>query len=397
MRDEISTFLLGCVLASISSIACDVFTPSFPSMAKDLNSNTDHIQLAMSIMMGGCAISQLVYGPVSEGIGRKKTLIAGLLLSILGSGICCIAKNILTLFTGIFIMGVGVGCGSLYRCIFSDCYSGKVLSERGAYASLMYSIMIPCAPLLGGYLEVNYFWQANFVFLFISFILCTLQVLFLYKETNKNMNLSRIEYHYVKRLYQLILSHAPFRGYSYCTLLTMLGYFAWIITVPIFTIKNAGWSPAEFGVMMLYVTLSSMILGGFLNSIAIKYFSIDSIFKFAWILMLISGLLVIVAERLYGFNPDFVIAGMFIYFLASSFLWPNYYIQAFAPFHEQSGYANAVYGSMQLIGSSVSGFILAPLPEDSATALGCLITLTTALCWINYTMSIAAYEKREEC
>ncbi len=395
MKDCISTFLLGCILASITSIACDIFTPSFPSMAIFFDTSADQIQLSMSIMMAGCAFSQLIYGPISEGIGRKKSLLIGLSLSIIGSSICCVAKSLLTLNIGILIMGIGVGCGSLYRCIFSDCYSGKQLSERGAYAALMYSIMIPCAPLLGGYLEENFYWQANFIFLLASFICCTIQVLIGYKETNHHLHPSRLELHYIKRIYKLILSHTPFRGYAYCTMLTMLGYFAWIITLPIFVITNAGWSPSEFGLMMLYVTLTSMIIGGFLNSLAIKYFEISTIFKFAWTLMTLSGLTLIVSEYYYGFNIDIIIACMFVYFLASSFLWPNYYIEAFAPFHEQSGYANAAYGSLQLLGSSLSAFILAPLPESSATALGCILTITSVLCWLNYTLKITMYIKKE--
>ena len=130
MKDHISIFLIGCLLAALPSVASDIFIPSIPPMANFLETDIDMIQFAMSIMMAGMSISQLIYGPLSEGIGRKPMLLTGLVVSSLGAAVCSYAHNANTLITGMFLLGVGTGCGSLYRCIFSDCYTGRKLTER---------------------------------------------------------------------------------------------------------------------------------------------------------------------------------------------------------------------------------------------------------------------------
>ena len=342
-------------------------------------------------MMAGCALSQSLYGPMSEGIGRKKTLIIGSVLSVIGSIVCTYSKHINSLNVGMFILGVGIGSGSLYRCIFSDCYSGKQLSERGAYATLLYSLMVPCATLIGGFIQDNFYWQANFTVLVIAFCANLVFIIVGYGETNAHMHPSKLQPAYIKRMYALVLNHTPFRGYGYCTLLTNIGYFAWMTTSPIYIIKMAGWSPSEYGKMMLYVSLISMFIGGMINSIAIKYLSVRAVLSIGWIIVFLLGLTLVVTELIYGFSPNIIIACMFMHFLAGTLLWPNYYIEAFAPFHEQSGYANAAYSSMQLIGASLSAFILAPLPEDTAIPLGIVIMITIILSVINHYVCVVMH------
>ncbi|MEC8978127.1 MAG: multidrug effflux MFS transporter [Pseudomonadota bacterium] len=393
MKDHISIFLIGCLLAALPSVASDIFIPSIPPMANFLETDIDMIQFAMSIMMAGMSISQLIYGPLSEGIGRKPMLLTGLVVSSLGAAVCSYAHNANTLITGMFLLGVGTGCGSLYRCIFSDCYTGRKLTERSSYATMIYSIMIPCAPLLGGYLQDLFSWQASFTFLCISSACLLIHVLFIFPETNHHRNTNRLHLSFIKHIYQLIITHPPFQCYSICTMLTMLGFFAWMAVMPVIMIKQLGWKPIEFGWLLFSVSITSMSLGGYLNSIAIMYYPIPKIFKGAWSLMLLSSIALIETHLIFGLNTVAMTTCMFVFFLSTSFLWPNYFCQAFAPFQEKSGYANSVYGCMQIAGSSISTFILSFVHDNDPIPLSIVLIISTGLCWICYDYIIVRYEK----
>ena len=83
----------------------------------------------MAIYLLGVAGSQLIYGPLSEGIGRKKPLIIGLTIMLIGSALCFLTPNITFLIIGRFIQGLGAGaCACLWRSTFRDLFKGASIT-----------------------------------------------------------------------------------------------------------------------------------------------------------------------------------------------------------------------------------------------------------------------------
>jgi len=105
--------------ACLTQFAADIYAPSLPAMSRDLEASMDSVQWSMSIYMFGVAVSQLVYGPLSEGIGRKPPMIFGLLIMLIGSIVCAMTVNIALVIFGRLVQGIGAGaCASLWRSVF---------------------------------------------------------------------------------------------------------------------------------------------------------------------------------------------------------------------------------------------------------------------------------------
>jgi len=103
--------------------------------------------------MLGFAISQLVYGPISDGVGRRKPLLWGLTLCMLGSLMCFSAQKINILIIGRLLQGIGAGaCGALFRPILSDLFSGQKLAKYASISSLLSIWFLAVGPVLGGYI-----------------------------------------------------------------------------------------------------------------------------------------------------------------------------------------------------------------------------------------------------
>ncbi|NGX34675.1 MAG: Inner membrane transport protein YdhC, partial [Candidatus Anoxychlamydiales bacterium] len=87
-------FIIILLISSLAGITSDIYAPSLPAISKSLNTSINLVQWSMAIYMLGLAISQVVYGPLSEGFGRRPILIIGLIILIVGSGICYFSQNI---------------------------------------------------------------------------------------------------------------------------------------------------------------------------------------------------------------------------------------------------------------------------------------------------------------
>ncbi len=99
------------LLCTITMAPSDIYLPSLPNMAGYFNVKFSLIQKTMTAYLLALAIFQLIYGPVSDYFGRKKTLYWGLSISVVGTLICVFAPNLTTLLIGRFIQGAGACSG----------------------------------------------------------------------------------------------------------------------------------------------------------------------------------------------------------------------------------------------------------------------------------------------
>ena len=133
-----------------SQVAITIFLPSLPSMAGDLGTSQALVQMTVSAYLGAFAIAQLVVGPISDAIGRRKPLIAGLILFTLGSIACAAAPTIDILIGARMAQAIG-GCACLVvgRAIVRDTTDGAAATRAMAYLGMSLAVAPMLAPLAG--------------------------------------------------------------------------------------------------------------------------------------------------------------------------------------------------------------------------------------------------------
>ena len=109
MNSKTALFSVLFMAAYLTQFAADIYSPSLPAISLALNTSIDNVQWSMSVYMFGIASSQLIYGPLSEGLGRKPPMIFGLLIMLMGSIICALTESIDQLILGRFVQGAGAG------------------------------------------------------------------------------------------------------------------------------------------------------------------------------------------------------------------------------------------------------------------------------------------------
>jgi DHA1 family bicyclomycin/chloramphenicol resistance-like MFS transporter len=170
------TSILG-VLAALGPLSIDAALPAFPSMARSLGVSASAVQLTLAAYLTGIAAGQLLHGPLSDRLGRRPPLLAGLALYTLASVAGALAPTLLILWGARFAQGFGA-CAvvAVSRAVVRDRYAGRDAAAVYSGRMLVAGVAPILAPLLGGLIVATFGWRAVFVMLSVAGLGLTLLV-----------------------------------------------------------------------------------------------------------------------------------------------------------------------------------------------------------------------------
>jgi Bcr/CflA subfamily drug resistance transporter len=382
MNSKSLLFFVIVLAACLTQFASDIYAPSLPAIATSLNTSIDYSQWSMAIYMYGVALTLLIYGPLSDGVGRKIPMLAGLSIMIVGSLICTFAPTIEMLVVGRFIQGCGAGaCAGLWRSVFRDIFTGDELAKYGSYFTILIMFIVPAAPALGGYLQDFFGWRASFVFMSAYTVFALLTIIFGFKETSVHHHTDKLKLNYVIKIFRELLTSKTFIGMTFCTFLTYGAFFAWLTSGPVLLIKQIGIAPATFGLITFFGGGVAYALAGVINGKVVKRFGMPNMMRFGWSIMILSGILMLAGKFFIGLNVWVIVIPMVLLYFGSTFIWPNAFATAFTPFGHIAGYAGALYGFMQISGGAVMSTLVTYLPDNNQVPLAMIILFCSMIAW----------------
>jgi DHA1 family bicyclomycin/chloramphenicol resistance-like MFS transporter len=158
--------LLALALIPLSGFATDIYLPSLPAMAKDLQVSAGAVQLSLVFFMFSLGVSQIFIGSILDSFGRFKISIASLALFSVTSFIIAFIPNIYIIYAMRIIQGIAIAFIVVAkRAYFVDLYSGDKLKSYISLFSIIWACAPIMAPFLGGYLQSLFGWRSNFYFL----------------------------------------------------------------------------------------------------------------------------------------------------------------------------------------------------------------------------------------
>ncbi len=176
---------LMAVLMSVVSISIDAMLPALGTIGQALHTaHPNQAQYIISSIFIGMAIGQLICGPLSDALGRKKILYGGLILYLAGSVICLTSGNIDMMLAGRFIQGLGVS-GPYISCmsIIRDKFSGRPMARVMSLVMMIFIMAPVVAPALGQGIIIFLSWQYIFVLYIFYAIAVMLWIYFRLDET----------------------------------------------------------------------------------------------------------------------------------------------------------------------------------------------------------------------
>lgn len=166
--------ILMASMMSIVAISIDAFLPALGMVGRDLRlANPNHAQYLIGFLFLGMALGQLVCGPLSDALGRKKILYAGIALYLVGSVTCLFAGSLGMMLCGRFLQGIGVSGPYVSAIsIVRDKYSGRHMARVMSVIMTIFILVPAIAPTLG---QAILFW-ASWRAIFMLYILYALTV-----------------------------------------------------------------------------------------------------------------------------------------------------------------------------------------------------------------------------
>ena len=162
--------LLG-LIVSAGTVALIILYPALPTLQAEFGASRSMTQLAVSLAALSLAPAALAYGPLADRFGRRRPLLAALVLLELGSLTCAFAPNIETLLAGRCLQGLGAaGCLTLARVVLRDMVGRKRLPKMMAVLTIAMMIGPLATPALSGWLTQTIGWRNLFLFLAALFL-----------------------------------------------------------------------------------------------------------------------------------------------------------------------------------------------------------------------------------
>ena len=380
-RRQYSTgwIMLLALFTSLGPLSIDMYLPALPQMANDFGVTTPIIANTLPAYFLGLAIGQLIYGPISDRIGRKKPLYFGMTLFALASLLCVFATDQWFLIAARILQALG-GCVGVVmaRAAIRDRLDMQASAQAFASMMIVMGIAPILAPTLGAWILHFFNWHAIFVALAFIGIFCLLCVHFFFKETLQPERRLKLNFTQVFILYSAILKDKSFRYPMIAGCFTGGALFCYISSASAVLMDQYQLSQQNFAYAFGFNAFGIIILSSLNKRLAHKLTVIQRL-KTGGIIQ-VTGAVIIVISGLITQTPLWMVMfGLFMTVSGIGFTGPNSMALAMSQQGARAGTASALMGSIQFSCGLLGGLMLNFLVWNALFNMGILMLFFTSI------------------
>lgn len=250
-------------------IEIDISVPSFPDMVHYFNVSEGTIQLTIAYNFLGFCIGGLFFGPLSECYGRRRIMIIGNTLLLIGAVGCVFAPSIFWLLISRFVQGIGVSTSVVVFAIVADSYKGDEAVKFIGIMNSVLTVVMAIAPVLGSFINEIVGWRGNYATVAILCLISWVLLLFLLPETKKDRDAFSLKK--IMKDYRKLLSSPRFVTLSLMSSLFSAAYMSFITCGPFLYMKTFGLSSTIYalhqGAIVGCFSLISLFAGKILQKL----------------------------------------------------------------------------------------------------------------------------------
>ncbi|OGO91475.1 MAG: hypothetical protein A3F10_02325 [Coxiella sp. RIFCSPHIGHO2_12_FULL_42_15] len=253
IQQRVAVFLI--ILFSLQVYApLDLYMPSLPHIAHDFRVGHTAVQLTVTWCLLGLGVIQLFCGFLMDCFGRRRIILIGFLLAMLGALIVIFAPTVSVINLGRFIQGCASGILlASARVMILDCFEGRAMYHAAAWIGISIGITHAVAPWIGGYLQQYTHWKVNFGVLFFIAVASFLYVFFVFKETRVFKTVFSLSS--ILASYRAILSQKAFWGGDLILALSLSMSMVFNFFMSFLLQKKMHYSAVAFGYCLLLISL----------------------------------------------------------------------------------------------------------------------------------------------
>ncbi|WP_206447428.1 Bcr/CflA family efflux MFS transporter [Agrococcus sp. KRD186] len=259
-RHRVTTLIVLGLLAGLGPFTIDLYLPAFPAVKDDFGTTDAVVQLTLSATTLGFAFGQLVMGPLSDRVGRRRPLLVATAVHVLASVAVAMAPDIVTLMLMRVVQGFGAAAGTVVAmAMVRDLFGGKQLTTALSRLALVIGIAPIAAPVIGSWLVGFLHWRGLFwVLAAYAVLVIVLQLLFLRETLPPHLRHER-GHSTLGQRYRAVLTDRVFVGVVIIGASIFGGMFAYISTASLLLQEVYGFTPGQFGLVFALCSVGVLI------------------------------------------------------------------------------------------------------------------------------------------
>lgn len=370
------------LLSIIGFLATDMYLPAFDAMRSDLETTKNYIGASLTLFLGGFAIGQLIWGPISDKYGKPKAILLGLSIFVISSAGIFFTENVFMLLALRILQALG-GCAAAvsWQALVIERYPENETNKVFASIMPLVALSPALAPLLGVWILQHFGWRYIFIILAIIALLLIGYTFTLIKNTQhhqqqtERINKSYFSFFDSKNYIGNVMIYAVCSG----------AFFAWLTGAPFFLIE-LGYNEAEIGWSFVPQTIAFMVGGYGYRMVANK---IDGKRILPYLLVLYSICMIGILGLAVFTHPT--LTTLLIPFCIMAFTngatYPIVVNEALKIYPNHTGKASALQNTLQLGTCFLASALVSLFSHHALLATTIVMASTTIFAFWGYKMS----------
>ncbi|MET8752997.1 multidrug effflux MFS transporter [Streptomyces sp. NPDC004667] len=374
------TFILG-GLTALPPLSMDMYLPALPEVTDALRSPAATVQLTLTACLAGMALGQLVIGPMSDKWGRRRPLLAGMVLYVLATAVCALATTTELLIGFRLVQGLAGAAGVVIaRAVVRDLYDGVEMARFFSTLMLISGAAPIVAPLIGGQVLRFADWRGVFVVLTVVGLALTVVVWRSLAETLPPERRQTGGVGSALRTMRGLLGDRVFAGYTLAGGFAFAVLFSYISASPFVVQEIYGASPQAFSLLFGLNSVGLIVVGQINGKLLVGRVSLDKALGAGIATITVASVaLLLMSTGVFGevgLVP--VAAALFVLMSAMGLVLPNTNAQALMRTPHAAGSASALLGTSSFLVGAVASPLVGIAGEHTAVPMA-LVQLSCSL------------------
>ncbi|WP_336240319.1 multidrug effflux MFS transporter [Citrobacter werkmanii] len=371
----LSFILILSGLMAFTSLSTDIYLPAMPTMATDLHGN---VELTITGFLVGFTIAQLIWGPISDHLGRRKPLFIGMVLFIIGSAGCALSTRITQIVFWRVFQALGACTGPmLARAMIRDLFARTRAAQMLSTLVLIMAIAPIAGPLIGGQIIRLSTWHAVFWLLVLIGALMCVSLCWL-PETLPEAKRVKASLTGAFRNYRSLLSNGRFMRYTLSLTFYYVGAYAFITGSPFVYISYYHVDPQHYG-WLFALNIVGVMAMSVLNRRLVQRHPLEQLLKYATMLAALAAVALALLVKLESGGIVAIIITIFLLFSMNGIIAATSTAAALDAVPNIAGSASALIGALQYGSGIISSLLLAAFSDGTPWTMAWIIALFTLL------------------
>jgi DHA1 family bicyclomycin/chloramphenicol resistance-like MFS transporter len=367
------------LLFSVGAATVDFSLPTLPSIQRGIGTPDFHVELTLTLVFLGLAISQLVYGAIADKHGRRRPLLIGMVVYCAASLCAAFSPTIVTFAAARLAQALGYGVVIvLIRSAVADVCDERGTARVYSSAITMMAVASVLAPAAGGQLVEHVGWRAVFLGMALFGFASLAAAAWLLPETLPAERRANAGLSQAFKTYAALIRNGRFLAAAAIGGGAVAYQFTYNTGAPALVIDHYGLTPATAGALFSLIALSTAVTSQ-VNAFLLKWIAPERIMMVAIVVSVVASsvLLWCVFTSLGGVAA--VIGSLFVLIATLGFIAGNAMAAAIAPAGAQAGAASALVGVMQFLFGTCGSALLGVFRDPSGRVMGVVIGLLSLM------------------